>query len=99
MIAGLIAIAGVAAFAWSFRKQLKLATSEWSADATQIRAELERLRVEGLPAPPPNGFNLNRRPDAVRRLRAGQALDAIAAATGWSVAEIALLQKVERLGN
>ncbi len=99
MIAGMIAIAGVAVFAWAFRKQLKLARAEWSADATQIRAELEKLRVEGLPAPPPNGFNLNRRPDAVRRLRAGQAPDGIATSTGWSVAEIALLQKVERLNN
>ena len=84
-------------FGWYLKRQLVRSRQEQSFEAEALRSEFELFRAEGVPSPPPNGFNLNRRPDTVRRLRSGQALDSITAATGWSLPEIALLQKVERI--
>ena len=84
-------------FGWYLKRQLLRSRQEQSLEAEALRSEFELFRAEGLPSPPPNGFNLNRRPDAARRLRSGQALDSITAATGWSLPEVALLRKIETI--
>lgn len=81
--------------AWFLRRQLAQTKAELQCEAANLRFEFELLRAEGIPSPPPNGFNLNRRPDTARRLRSGQSIDNIATATGWAVPEIVLLQKIE----
>ncbi len=87
------------------RRKLKQITADWQAEAGALKAEVTRVAAEWrerdkappTPAAIPNGFNMNRRPEAVRRLQAGMAVDRVSAGTGWSGAEIALLQKVEKL--
>ncbi len=97
---------GVATLNWILvRRKLHRIHAEWQAEADTLKAEVQRIaaewrerdRVPTAAAAVPNGFNMNRRPEAVRRLHSGMAIDRVAAGTGWSVAEIALLQKVEQL--
>ncbi len=94
---GLLAIAVTSVVCWYLRRDLARAKAELQAEAVTLRSEFEKLREEGLPSPPPNGFNMNRRPDTLRRLRSGQAMDTITAATGWALPEVALLRKIEAI--
>ena len=96
-MAPLLTVAALVLFVWFFRRDLAKAKQELRAEADRLRSEFELLRQEGLPTPPPNGFNMNRRPDTLRRLYTGQSMDTITAATGWALPEITLLKKIESI--
>ncbi len=89
------------------RRRLARNTEDWRNETESLRGEVNRIGGEWRERDQssskttlvPNGFNMNRRPEAVRRLHAGMQVDRIAAGTGWSVPEIALLQKIERLAE
>ena len=82
------------------RQQLREAVSAVEREVYRIASELrERDSAPSASSVVPNGFNLNRRAEAVRRLRAGVPLNNVANGTGWSAAEIGLLQKVEQLAE
>ncbi len=89
------------------RRRLARNTEEWRSVTESLRAEVNRIAGEwrerdqssSKPALVPNGFNMNRRPEAVRRLHAGMQVDRIAEGTGWSIPEVALLQKIERMAE
>jgi len=75
-------------------QQLAELQAEIAVLSTQIRRQDQLSPSSGMP---PKGFNLNRRAEAVRRMRAGHQPNQLVSATGWSAAELELLQKVERL--
>ena len=87
------------------RRKLASYLSEMGQQMAELQAEIAGLstqvRRQDQPSPssgmPPKGFNLNRRAEAVRRMRAGHQPNQLVSATGWSVVELELLQKVERL--
>jgi len=89
------------------RSKLRRTAEEWRTVEVSLRSEVSRIAEEwrerdqgsAKTAVVPNGFNMNRRPEAVRRLHAGMQIDRIATGTGWSIPEIALLQKIERLAE
>jgi hypothetical protein len=76
------------------RQQVAALQKEVSGLSTQLRQQETQSLSPVLPV---KGFNLNRRPEAVRRMRAGHQPNQLVSATGWSVAELDLLQKVEKL--
>ncbi len=89
------------------RRRLARNTEDWRSGTESLRGEVTRIAGEwrerdqssSKTALVPNGFNMNRRPEAVRRLHSGMQVDRIAAGTGWSIPEVALLQKVERMAE
>ena len=76
------------------QQQIAALQKEISGLATQLQ---QQDKLSANPVLPVKGFNLNRRAEAVRRMRAGHQPDQLVSATGWSVAELELLQKVEKL--
>jgi len=90
-------LAGAALSLYFSRRQVTRAKIELQAETASLREMLDRPAAPFVPSPPVNAFNLNRRPEAVRRLRANQPLDNIAAGTGWTVPELALLEKIEKV--
>ncbi|HWR52456.1 MAG TPA: hypothetical protein VN428_15195 [Bryobacteraceae bacterium] len=66
-----------------------------------LEARMEEVRLEsGLlvpPEPPRSGLNLNRRSEALWRLRKGETADEISTALGVPVAEVQLLEKVQKI--
>ena len=103
ILAGTLLTGLLAGAALSFcvsRRENDASHKTFQAELEQIRAEVAFVAqgAQHIPvAPPAPAFNLNRRPDATRRLRAGQPHDLISESTGWSVPEIALLQKIEAI--
>jgi len=104
----LVGALGVTALNWIWvRRKLQRYHADWQEEVGVLKAEVNRIAEEWherdkAPATAtalPNGFNMNRRPEAVRRLHAGVAIDRVSIGTGWSIAEIALLQKVEQLST
>lgn len=106
LVATLAGAALGTALSWMLlRRKIAQRTNEWRDMAESLHAEVkglaeqlrERDQARLTSAPVPNGFNMNRRPDAVRRLHSGIEIDRVAAGTGWSIPEIVLLEKIERM--
>ncbi len=103
LLAGTIAGAGICLLI--LRRQLSAAIQEARSEISVVRADVSLVRAEWQqrdretvrPGPPKNGFNLNRRAEAVRRLHSRHSLDSVIAGTGWSIPEISLLEKIERI--
>ncbi len=74
---------------------------ELLAEFKSLEARMEEVRMEaGLlvpPEPPRSGLNLNRRSEALWRLRKGETADGVASALGVPVAEVQLLEKVQKI--
>jgi len=84
-----------------FMKELSPREAGLEQKVSRMQAEWEESKLERIPeplSPPPgNGFNLNRRAEALRRLKNGHTLDHVAAGLGFSAAEVELLDKVNRI--
>jgi hypothetical protein len=74
---------------------------ELIAEFKSLETRMEAVRMEaGLlvpPEPPRSGLNLNRRSEALWRLRKGETAGEVAATLGVPVAEAQLLEKVQRI--
>ncbi len=86
-----------------FLKEFRTREAEIQQTVSRVEAEWEKSKLDRasnpLPPLPANGFNINRRAEALRRLGNGHAPDHIAAASGFTAAEMDLLDKVNRIAR